>query len=102
VGKDLLVAASAAPSRTEDGKAAFARNPDEYPTGVAIAIVRFGESRPAVASDESAAQSPIAEGEYAWPVLSVREVEPVPVKGKLSFYDVSDEIIREKSSPKAA
>lgn len=42
-----------------------------------------------VAEDEPAACCPVYPGAWAWVLQDVRQVVPFPVKGRLSFYDVT-------------
>jgi hypothetical protein len=62
--------------------------------GVAVAIVELVNCREATPEDAERACCPISPGEYAWELRLVLRVAPVPIKGKLNFFEVDDSLIR--------
>ncbi|PKK40290.1 hypothetical protein ABB02_00399 [Clostridiaceae bacterium JG1575] len=80
---DLLICSSASP---------------KYPgtiSGYALCIVTLEDVTPLSKKDlDAACLDEMPEGTwYAWHLSNLRLVNPFPVKGKLNFYDVSDELI---------
>jgi hypothetical protein len=76
---DLLVVASK--TRNDDDCRAERIDPGSVPYGVAVCVVDFWK----VTGDE---------GDYEWHVRRPRRVEPFPVKGYASIYNVEDARIR--------
>lgn len=67
------------------------------PTGVAICLVDVVDCRTMTEADEAHAGCLCDGGDgvplYAWVLERIRPVEPVPVKGRLSFFEVPRELI---------
>ena len=86
---DLLICASAKPYGS-------------LPTGKALAVVTVTACRPMKPDDEDAACCEFREGHFAWELSNIRRVEPFPVKGKLSLFDVSSQVKTElRRAPEA-
>lgn len=68
--------------------------PDGPESGAALCIVRLEDCRPMTPDDESAALCRWTPGAWAWVLTDVRPIRPLRMKGKLSFYEVSDSLIR--------
>lgn len=64
------------------------------PGGVTLCIVDLVDSRPMTLADEAAAGVECLPGRWAWVLENVRSVERVRVKGQLSFFQVSAELIQ--------
>lgn len=66
-------------------------------SGHALCIVRLNEIFEVTkknCSDFGLSKSDLADGKlYAWQLTDIRAVKPFPVKGKLNFYNVDDELI---------
>lgn len=63
------------------------------PLGVAICLVEVVETRVATPEDSVAACGNVDPGEHAWIVRKIRDLPPVPVKGQLSPWDASPELL---------
>lgn len=66
------------------------------PMGAIICKVKIVDCRPATKADAEAAMcdpEDIQDGMWAWVLEDVVSLQPKPVKGKLNFYDVPDELI---------
>jgi hypothetical protein len=61
---------------------------DEYPIGVALAIAKILNCRPMKEQDEKAACCEFHDGAYAWELGEIQRIDPFPVKGQLSFFNV--------------
>jgi len=61
---------------------------ENYPIGMALAIARILDCRPMTEQDEKAACCELYDGAWAWLLTDVRKIEPFPVKGQLSFFEV--------------
>lgn len=65
-----------------------------YPLkGKAICVAKLVNIRPMVKEDEKLACCPIYPGAYSWILEDIRPVKPFPVKGKLSLFEVDDNLI---------
>lgn len=67
--------------------------------GGAVAIVEVVDCRKLTDADDAASggvwsKFPAARGHYAWVVRLIRRVTSDTIKGRLSFYDVDDRILR--------
>lgn len=66
------------------------------PMGTTICIVNLVDCRPATKADAEQAwcePEDITEGMWAWVLEDVIDVVPKPIKGKLNFYEVDDDLI---------
>ena len=63
--------------------------------GGAIAIVELTGCRKATVADYDACGGFDPSGEFAWELRLIRRVTSAPIKGKLSFYDVSESSLAE-------
>jgi len=68
------------------GPANCVRGPQ--PLGMALAVANLVDCRIMKRSDEEAACCQEYPGAYAWVLEDVKPIEPFPVKGQLSLYDV--------------
>jgi hypothetical protein len=59
-----------------------------FPRGVALATANLVDCRPMVEQDETAACCERYDGAWAWLLTDVMKIEPFPVKGQLSFFEV--------------
>lgn len=85
---DLLICASAKPH-------------GDLPTGQALAVVSVTACRPMKPDDKGAACCEFRKGHFAWELLNVRRVDPFPVKGKLSLFEVRERIrMKQPTDPK--
>lgn len=65
------------------------------PRGVTLCLVEIVGCRLAIAEDEAAACAPPAVGaDYAWTMRVIRQLEPAPVSGYLSFWTIADALVR--------
>lgn len=78
------------------------KSPNIAPAGQALAIVEIVDCRPMTKADEVAACCQVYPRAWSWVLRNARPVEPFPVKGKLSFYDVADRLIRPVRQPNHA
>ena len=68
----------------------------QAPMGATICKVNLVDCRPATKADADDAYcnpEDITDGMWAWVLEDVVDLEPKPVKGKLNFFDVPDELI---------
>jgi len=93
-GQFVVCASAGAPKKANAG-----RFPGlDMPRGVAVAVVELVNVREATAEDAPRACCDVEVGrEFAWELRVVRVLKPFPVKGRLSFFDVSDEEIARAS-----
>lgn len=61
---------------------------DEFPRGVAVAVVNVVDCRPMRDDDAADALCMNEPGRFAWPLKDIRAIEPFPVKGSLSIFEV--------------
>lgn len=61
---------------------------DGYPRGCAVAIVDLVDCRRMDENDERRAMCAAAPDRYSWILKNVRKTKQVPVKGKLSIFEV--------------
>lgn len=64
---------------------------ERYPGGVAVCVVDVIGSRPMHPSDVADAGCAFEPGRHVWILANPRRVRPVPVRGRLSFFDVPDD-----------
>ena len=64
------------------------KTPRIAPAGYALALVELVECRPMMLSDEKSARCPVYDNAIAWLFRNIRALEPFPVKGQLSIFDV--------------
>lgn len=62
---------------------------ETLPRGVALCVVSLVDSRLMVESDAEKACYPYQSGLWSWILENVRPVESFPVRGALSFFDVT-------------
>lgn len=63
------------------------------PLGVTICLVELVDCREATSADELAACCSISPGEFCWVLSSPRSLPAVPVKGQLSMWEPSSELL---------
>lgn len=63
------------------------------PSGVMMCVAELVDCRPMTAADEKAACCKVYDGAYSLVLQNVRRVNPVPVKGQLGLFEVSDGLI---------
>lgn len=66
----------------------------EHKQGVALCVVKLIHVRDMTEDDVLMACYPCTPGRKAWLITEVRPVKPVPIKGKLSLFDVDDSLIK--------
>jgi hypothetical protein len=62
--------------------------PSDYPRGVALAIANLVNCRPMTKADEEQTMCGLYQSAWAWLLNDVKRIEPFPVKGQLSFFEV--------------
>ncbi len=92
---DVLLCSSKAPGLTKEGMREFE---DDFGVsclyGHALCVARLVDSRPLRKGDEDAAfVETVDPRAFGWVLESIRPVVPFPVKGKLGFYEVDDELV---------
>lgn len=80
---EILIVASASPKGPTAGQA--------------LCTARIVDCHPMTRDDERAACLPLYPGAWAWVLENVRPIKPFPVKGRLSFYEVT--LPQEYSAP---
>jgi hypothetical protein len=65
-------------------------NPERFPVGVAVCVVRLVDCRPMTRGDEEKAMCGCDPGRWAWVLKSIRKIEPFPVRGQPGLFDVPD------------
>lgn len=65
------------------------KSPHAPGAGEALCIVTIVDCRRMVSDDAAAACCPPYDGAWAWILANARPIRPFPVKGRLSFYDVT-------------
>lgn len=68
--------------------AAAGLNLIDYPLGVAMCTINLVDIREMLKSDEEMACCDYYEDAYAWCLLDVCKVEPIPIRGKLQLFNV--------------
>jgi len=68
---------------------------DNLPIGVAVCVARISNCRPMLKTDERAACCKLYPGAFAWELVDVRPVDPLPVKGMLGFYEVDTAMVQD-------
>lgn len=88
----LLIAASAAPSRSEDAR----RHPmpARERMGILVCVVDLVDVRPAVRADARLCGGFDPSGEWAWVLEAPRRVQPVQYKGTLGIREVDAQTLR--------
>ena len=69
------------------------KNPSGPYAGKAACVVEVVDCHPMLESDNEAACCEVYPKAHSWVLGNIRRVKPFPVKGKLSFYEVSDDQI---------
>ena len=64
------------------------KRPPIMPAGYAVAVVDIIDCRPMTPDDEEAACCPFHENAVAWVLRNIRAIEPFPVTGQRSIFDV--------------
>jgi hypothetical protein len=82
-GNFLVVA-----SRSVDRLRELQLDHTDYPTGLALATAKLVDCRPMVNGDQRAACCELYPRAWAWLLADVKKINPFPVKGRLSFFDV--------------
>jgi len=67
------------------------KSPDIPPAGFALAVAEIVNCRPMVKADEKAAMCEVYPKAHSWLLKNVHRIEPFPVKGQLSLYEVDYE-----------
>jgi hypothetical protein len=83
---DFIVCASCSPRRGTEFEIG--------PMAAAICVVTLDRIEPADASHAKRACCSVSPGEFAWRLTNVREFEPFPIKGRLSFWEPTPELMR--------
>jgi len=89
----VVVCASGSKPTGEYASVARERGLVEAPRGVVMCLVDIVDSVPAVASDEARACFRVPHGHFAWRVRLVTRLDPVPVRGRLNFWDIDDRLL---------
>lgn len=84
---------------SKSGQKTWLQFGNEYklcPMGATICVVDLVDCRPATKADAEQAwcePEDIQEGMWAWVFKDATDVVPKPIKGKLNFFDVDDDLI---------
>lgn len=69
------------------------KEPDIAPAGFALAVADLVDCRPMSVLDEANAKCPKYEGAYSWILRNVRAIDPFPVRGQPSLFDVDADLV---------
>ena len=69
------------------------KEPDIPPAGFALAVVDLIDCRPMSVLDEAKARCSKYDGAYSWVFGSLCAIEPFPVRGLPSIFDVDDKLV---------
>ena len=83
---DILICCSKTIDKNVQGKF----DPECYITGKAICVVELYDVVKMEKSHQFEAMCKVYEGAYAWLFRNIRKIEPVPVKGQLSLFEVPE------------
>ena len=95
---DILICASKVSMRPKEldktAREAFIKSKGcNFQNGIALCVARLVAIQPMIKIDETEACCEIYPGALSWKLKDIHPIKPFPVKGKLSLFEVDDNLI---------